>query len=70
MKTSALLGAGGENDSSEVLWEDCGVMMLRSGQCRFGPHRNLRDGRFDQDRILEAFKQLASGNAKDRRRRQ
>ncbi|HWZ71430.1 MAG TPA: MEDS domain-containing protein [Casimicrobiaceae bacterium] len=30
----------------------------------------LRDGRFDQDRILEVFEQLASGNAKDRRQRQ
>jgi hypothetical protein len=30
----------------------------------------LRDGRFDQDRILEVLEQLASGNAKDRRQQQ
>jgi hypothetical protein len=30
----------------------------------------LRDGRFDQDRVLEVFEQLASGNATDRRHRQ
>jgi MEDS: MEthanogen/methylotroph, DcmR Sensory domain len=30
----------------------------------------LPDGRFDQDRMLEVFEQLAGGNATDRRQRQ
>jgi hypothetical protein len=38
----------------------------RSGQLelRSNTETYLRDGRFDQDRMLEAFEQLASGNAK------
>src|SRR5215216_3914927 len=38
----------------------------QSGQLelRTSTETYLRDGRFDQDRILEAFEQLASGNAK------
>ena len=39
-------------------------------QLRTNTETYLRDGRFDQDRILEVFEQLASGNAKDRRQRQ
>jgi len=44
----------------------------QSGQfeLRTNTETYLRDGRFDQDRILEVFEQLASGNAKDRRQRQ
>jgi hypothetical protein len=44
----------------------------QSGQfeLRTNTETDLRDGRFDQDRILEVFEQLASGNAKDRRQRQ
>jgi hypothetical protein len=38
-------------------------------QLRTNTETYLRDGRFDQDRILEVFEQLASGNAKDRRQR-
>jgi hypothetical protein len=38
----------------------------QSGQfeLRINTEAYLRDGRFDQDRILEVFEQLASGNAK------
>jgi MEDS: MEthanogen/methylotroph, DcmR Sensory domain len=39
-------------------------------QLRTDTKTYLRDGRFVQDRILEVFEQLASGNAKDRRQRQ
>jgi DcmR-like sensory protein len=39
---------------------------LQSGQLelRTNTETYLRDGRFDQDRMLEAFEQMASGNAK------
>jgi len=39
---------------------------LQSGQLelRTSTETYLRDGRFDQDRMLEAFEELASGNAK------
>jgi hypothetical protein len=38
----------------------------RSGQLELRINREtyLRDGRFDQDRMLEAFEEMASGNAK------
>ena len=38
----------------------------QSGQfeLRTNTETYLRDGRFDQDRMLEAFEQMASGNAK------
>src|ERR1700727_2259433 len=40
----------------------------QSGQfeLRTNTESYLRDGRFDQDRLLEVFKQVASGNAKGR----
>jgi hypothetical protein len=40
----------------------------QSGQfeLRSNTETYLRDGRFDQDRMLEVFEQLASGNARDR----
>lgn len=41
---------------------------LQSGQLEVHTNTDayLRDGRFDQDRMLEVFEQLASGNAKGR----
>jgi len=40
--------------------QQCGQFELRTNTDTY-----LRDGRFDQDRMLEVFEQLASGNAKE-----